>query len=55
LYGVYIGPYYDLEEFSVQIENYRKIAPSAYGLLVSGGNERVEIRGPGKIKKTSIR
>ena len=52
MYGIYIGPYYNLDEFSRQVENYRKSNPSAYGLLVSNSNERVEIRGPGKIKKT---
>jgi hypothetical protein len=51
LYGIYIGPYYDENQFAIEVEKYREISPGAYGLLVSDKNERVEIRGPNKIKK----
>ena len=44
-------PYYDENQFAIEVEKYREISPGAYGLLVSDKNERVEIRGPNKIKK----
>jgi len=51
-YCVYIGPYNNISDCEIAIENYRKVDNSAYALLVSQKNKRVEIRGPGKIKVT---
>ena len=51
-YSVYIGPYYDIDEFVYQIEDYRMSNQNAYGLLVStSSNTRVEIRGPRSIQR----
>jgi hypothetical protein len=50
-FSVYIGPFRSESECALAIEDYRKINPSAYGLLVSNESpKRVEIRGPNKIK-----
>lgn len=52
LYSVFIGPYFDINECAIDVEEYRKTNPSAYGILVSSNStERIEIRGPGKIIK----
>ena len=54
-YSVYIGPFNDINECANEVEKYRKIKPDAYALLVSNSSEqRVEIRGPGKIRKQEI-
>ena len=49
-YSVFIGPFATQEECEKETEEYRKIQPNAYGLLVSQQNKRVEIRGKGKAK-----
>jgi len=50
-FSVYIGPFRSESECALAIEEYRKINPTAYGLLVSNeSSKRVEIRGPNKIK-----
>jgi len=52
LYSVFIGPFFNIEECALKVEEYRKIDPLAYGLLVSNKSpERVEIRGPGRITR----
>ena len=51
---VYIGPFYNILECAEEVEKYREIKPSAYGIGVSNNYERVEIRGVGKIKRTSL-
>ena len=54
-YSVYIGPFNDINECANEVEKYRKIKPDAYALLVSNSSEqRVEIRGPGKIRKQEL-
>jgi hypothetical protein len=46
-FSVYIGPFRSESECALAIEDYRKINPTAYGLLVSNeSSKRVEIRGP---------
>jgi len=49
-YSVFIGPFGTQLECEQATEDYRKINPKAYGLLVSQNPERVEIRGLGKVK-----
>jgi hypothetical protein len=51
-YSVYLGPYHSLYECEVAVEEYRKIDPKAYGLLVSQDNKRVQINGIGKVEET---
>tara|TARA_Y100000991_G_scaffold162334_1_gene124370 strand:+ start:142 stop:1308 length:1167 start_codon:yes stop_codon:yes gene_type:complete len=51
---VYIGPFYNILECAEEVEKYREIKPSSYGIGVSNSYERVEIRGVGKIKRTSL-
>lgn len=51
-FSVYIGPYFSQQECEVATENYRMSEPSAYGLLVSQDNIRVQINGIGKVKIT---
>ena len=51
---VYIGPFYNILECAEEVEKYREIKPSSYGIGVSNNYERVEIRGVGKIKRTSL-
>ena len=53
LYSVYIGPFFTRQECEVATENYRKINPEAYGLLVSQEKKRVQITGIGKVTITS--
>ena len=50
MYAVYIGPYSTQYECEVATENYRKIQPEAYGLLVNQSRQRVQINGIGKVK-----
>ena len=49
-YSVYIGPFKTIEQCAVATENYRKKNATAYGLLVSNKNKRVEIRSRTDIK-----
>ena len=51
-YTVYIGPFYSQYECEVEVEKYRKIQPTAYGLIVNQEHKRVEITGVGKVKVT---
>lgn len=51
-YSVYIGPYSTQYDCEIATENYRKINPQAYGLLVSQDNKRVQINGIGKVTVT---
>ena len=54
-FSVYIGPFRSESECALAIEDYRKINPTAYGLLVSNeSSKRVEIRGPNKIKISNV-
>lgn len=48
-YSVYIGPYSTQYDCEVATEEYRKIHPDAYGLLVSQDRKRVQINGIGKV------
>jgi len=50
MYAVYIGPYSSQYECEVATENYRKIQPGVYGLLVNQSRQRVQINGIGKVK-----
>ena len=50
MYTVYIGPYSTQYECEVATENYRKIQPGVYGLLVNQSRMRVQINGIGKVK-----
>ena len=49
---VYIGPFYSQHDCEVATQEYRKKNPSAYGLLVSPTNKRVQINGIGKVVVT---
>ena len=51
---VYIGPFYNILECAEEVEKYREIKPSSYGIGVSNNYERVEIRGVERIKRTSL-
>jgi len=48
-FSVYIGPFDSQYECEVATEDYRKMQPSAYGLLVSQQDKRVQINGIGKV------
>lgn len=48
-YCVYIGPFYTQYDCELATEEYRRINPTAYGLLVSQENKRVQINGIGKV------
>ena len=50
LFVVFLGPYYSQKSCELATENYKKVWPDAYGVLVSMENKRVEIRGIGKVK-----
>lgn len=52
LYCVYIGPFSTQNDCEVATENYRKLHPEAYGLLVSQERKRVQINGIGKVVVT---
>jgi hypothetical protein len=52
-YSVYIGPYYSQSECEIATDEYRKMHPEAYGLLVSQEHKRVEIKGIGKVSVIS--
>lgn len=49
LYSIYIGPFSTQRECEIATEEYRKIHPDAYGLLVSQDHKRIQINGIGKI------
>lgn len=51
-YSVYIGPFKSRYDCEVATEQYRKIQPSAYGLLVSHEPKRVQITGIGKVSSS---
>lgn len=51
-FSVYIGPFSTQYECEVATENYKVSNPSAYGLLVSQENKRVQINGVGKVRVT---
>jgi hypothetical protein len=48
-YSVFIGPFDYQSDCEVATENYKKVNKSAYGLLVSQENTRVQINGIGKV------
>ena len=52
LYSVYIGPFSTQNECEIATEDYKKIHPSSYGVLVSQENKRVQIDGIGKVVET---
>ncbi len=52
LYAIFIGPFETQKECEIAVEKYRQKQPSAYGVLVSQENNRVEIRGIDKVKIT---
>lgn len=53
-YSVFIGPFFNLDDCAIAVEKYRKVNPSAYGLLVSSkSSDRIEIRGRGRIKASN--
>jgi len=53
-FSVFIGPFRSENECAIAVQDYRKINPSAYGLLVSNeSSKRVSITGPNKITKTN--
>ena len=51
---VFIGPFLTQNKCEVEVEEYRKVNSSVYGLLVSQENKRVEIRGIGKVTVKNI-
>jgi len=51
-YCVYIGPFYTQHACEVATEEYRKLHPEAYGLLVSQERKRVQINGISKVVVT---
>jgi len=51
-YCVYIGPFSSQQDCEVATENYRRLYPEAYGLLVSQDKKRVQINGIGKVVET---
>ena len=51
-YTVYLGPFYSQYECEVEVEKYRRIQPTAYGLIVNQENKRIKITGVGKVKVT---
>ncbi|MEI7492794.1 MAG: TM2 domain-containing protein [Bacteroidota bacterium] len=50
-FAVYIGPFATQYDCEVATEDYRKINPDAYGLLVSKDKRRVEIYGIGSVNE----
>ena len=52
-YSVFIGPFETQNDCEVATENYRKIQPDAYGLLVSQESVRVQINGINQIVITN--
>jgi hypothetical protein len=51
-YCVYIGPFYTQHDCEIATEEYRKLHPDAYGLLVSQDRKRVQINGIDKVVVT---
>lgn len=52
-YSVFIGPFEYQSDCEIATENYKKVNKSAYGLLVSQENTRVQISGIGKVSVKS--
>lgn len=52
-FSVYLGPFITQLDCEVATEEYRKVYPNAYGVLVSQDNIRVQINGIGKVQVTN--
>jgi tetratricopeptide (TPR) repeat protein len=53
MYAVYLGPFATQEVCAREVAAYRRIQPSAYGIWVGFERKRIEVRGPGRIKRKS--
>jgi hypothetical protein len=55
MFSVFIGPYYSQYDCEVATESIKATKPSAYGLLVSQEDKRVQINGIGKVTVNGVK